>query len=79
MFDPRALILSHLETLTPAQALDLLPSLSSDAVEAAHDFAVSRTDPDGWSAAAHNEALAWVDVELAAQDLLDARGVNGFC
>lgn len=79
MIDHRALILSHLETLTPAQALDLIPSLSTDAVEAAHDFAVSRTDPDGWSEGALDEARAWFDVETAAEGILESRGVPGWC
>ena len=72
MIDHRALILSHLETLTPAQALDLIPSLPASTLGVLAEFADKRerelSEAWGCDCCASDEALAWGWVWEVATD-----------
>lgn len=72
MIDHRALTLSHFETLTPAQALDLLPSLPAFARQLLAEFADKRerelSEAWGCDCCASEEALAWGWVWEVATD-----------
>ena len=72
MIDPRALILSRLETLTPAQALDLIPSLPASTLEVLAELAGKRerelNEAWGCECCADPEALSWGWVWEVATD-----------